>query len=251
MKRPIPGILDPAELDAVRTTFGVTDIQVRRDHLISHALAAIASVGVDEVVFFGGTALCRTHLRGHRLSEDIDLVALTNRSGVAMRIGDSMTRQLRRSVGSPTFSPPLSQTRDAEPSAMEVAGLRVQIQLLDQIGYPRWPTEVVPVMQRYSDAPPAALRVLTPAAFAAAKLAAWHDRRAARDLYDLWALATHGMIDSEARTLFTRFGPATDPAAVSFYDHPTEAEWQASLRPQCQPQVTARDAALVVANAWQ
>ncbi len=81
MTRSVPGILDPGELEAVRAEFGVADIQVRRDHLISHALAAIASIDAAEIEFFGGTALCRTHLPHHRLSEDIDLVALTRPSG--------------------------------------------------------------------------------------------------------------------------------------------------------------------------
>ena len=251
MSRQTPGVLDPAELYAIRATFGVAEIQVRRDHLISHTLAAISTVSTDEVVFFGGTALCRTHLPDHRLSEDIDLVALTDRSTIARRMTEAITRQLRRSLGSATFSPPLHQTRDAEPSVLAVAGLRVQVQLLAHVGYPPWPTEVAPIVQRYSDAPPAALRVLTPSAFAASKLAAWHDRHASRDLYDMWAMAVRGLIDEEARDLFARFGPMTDPAAVSFADNPTEKEWLAALRPQCTPAVAALDAARLVAQAWR
>ncbi len=143
MTGPVPGILDPGELEAVRAEFGVADIQVRREHLISHALAAIASIDAAEIEFFGGTALCRTHLPHHRLSEDIDLVALTDRRATAARIESAMTRALRRSFGSPTFIPPLSHSRHAEPSVLQVAGLRVQIQLLDHIGYPpgrvKWP----------------------------------------------------------------------------------------------------------------
>ena len=42
------------------------------------------------------------------------------------------------------------------------------MQLLGGEGY-LWPTEVVEIEQRYSDAPPARLRVLTADAFAAAK----------------------------------------------------------------------------------
>lgn len=105
MIRQAPGILDPAELGAIRANFGVAEIQVRRDHLISHTLAAIASTSTEEIIFFGGTALCRTHLPDHRLSEDIDLVALTDRSAIARRMTEAITRQLRRSLGSATFNP--------------------------------------------------------------------------------------------------------------------------------------------------
>lgn len=64
---PIPGVLDPEEQLAVEGRFGVAAEQVVRDHVISHALAAIARIGTDDVVFFGGTALSRTHLAEVRL----------------------------------------------------------------------------------------------------------------------------------------------------------------------------------------
>ena len=61
--------------------------QVRRDHLISHLLGAIAAgVPTNDLVFFGGTALSRSYLTDARLSEDIDLIALAPRSDVAARI---------------------------------------------------------------------------------------------------------------------------------------------------------------------
>lgn len=65
------------EWAGVAERFSVDMEQVRRDHLISHLLGAIAAgVPTDEVVFFGGTALSRTYLTDARLSEDIDLIAL-------------------------------------------------------------------------------------------------------------------------------------------------------------------------------
>lgn len=77
----VPGVLSDAELRDVSRRFGVAESQVRRDHVISHVLAAIADEVSDDVVFFGGTALCRTHLPDLRLSEDIDLIAVRDRSG--------------------------------------------------------------------------------------------------------------------------------------------------------------------------
>lgn len=133
---------------------------------------------------------------------------------------------------------------------MTVASLRVQIQLLGATGYPRWPTQVMDIEQRYSDVSPARLRVLIASAFAAAKLAAWSDRAAPRDLYDMWALATGGLIDDEAAALFSQHGPFTGPHDVSFARIPTAQEWETALAHQCIPLVSAQEAAAVVASAW-
>ncbi|SDK20306.1 hypothetical protein SAMN04487820_105216 [Actinopolyspora mzabensis] len=53
-------MLDPQEEAAVAEQFGVARAQVRRDHLISHLLAAISDRLADEVLFFGGVAFFRT-----------------------------------------------------------------------------------------------------------------------------------------------------------------------------------------------
>jgi predicted nucleotidyltransferase component of viral defense system len=62
-------MLDPQERAAFAERFGVADEQVDRDHLISHVLALLAAHLPGEVVFFGGTALARSHLPDGRLSE--------------------------------------------------------------------------------------------------------------------------------------------------------------------------------------
>jgi len=63
------------DLERTRRVFGVAESQVIRDHLISHLLAAISASDLSAaLVFFGGTALCRSFLPEHRLSEDIDLL---------------------------------------------------------------------------------------------------------------------------------------------------------------------------------
>lgn len=74
------GILDPQERLAVEHHFGVSTRQVVRDHVISHALTAIAAAAQDEVDFFGGTALSRTMLPTLRLSEHAAFVV---RSAIA------------------------------------------------------------------------------------------------------------------------------------------------------------------------
>jgi hypothetical protein len=53
--------------------FGVPAGQIERDHLVSYVLARLPEMALD-ATFFGGSALCRTHLPGWRLSEDIDLL---------------------------------------------------------------------------------------------------------------------------------------------------------------------------------
>ena len=51
------------EWAAVAERFGVDMEQVRRDHLISHLLGAIAEgVPTNDLAFFGGTALSRSYL---------------------------------------------------------------------------------------------------------------------------------------------------------------------------------------------
>ncbi|MDL9980998.1 nucleotidyl transferase AbiEii/AbiGii toxin family protein [Microbacterium candidum] len=243
---PVPGVLDPDEQIAVEQLFGVAAEQVIRDHVISHALAAIASVGTDDVVFFGGTALARTHLVDVRLSEDIDLIARSDRAELGDRIEAAIIDRFRRTFGAVIFTPRIREARHPDPSVMQVGATRVQIQLLASNGYPDWPTEIVDIEQRYSDAPPAKLRVLTPSAFVASKLSSWHDRAAPRDLYDLWALAQAGKIDAAAEKVFGRYGPYTSASKISFTRLPTDAEWQDSLGHQCIPAVTATEAATAV-----
>lgn len=241
------------EWAAVAERFGVDMEQVRRDHLISHLLGAIAAgVPSDDVVFFGGTALSRTYLTDARLSEDIDLIALAPRTDVAAQIEVAVRRGLARSHGRPTWRPPLSATSGSQPATVGVEGTAsVQVQLLSGKGY-LWPTEVRDIDQRYSDAPPARLRTLTAAGFAAAKLSAWMDRHAPRDLYDLWALAERGLIDADALDVFTRCGPqGRPPASWVFTSLPDETSWRRALGHQTRLRVTATGALDAVREAWR
>lgn len=64
--------LDDGEARAVADRFGVAIEQVRRDHLISHILAALSAFHREQVIFFGGTALARTYLPTGRLSDRMD-----------------------------------------------------------------------------------------------------------------------------------------------------------------------------------
>jgi len=113
------------EWAAVAERFGVDMEQVRRDHLISHLLGAIAAgVPADDVVFFGGTALSRTYLTDARLSEDIDLIAVVSRTDVAAQIEAAVRRGLARSHGRPTWRPALSATSGSQPATVASKGPR-------------------------------------------------------------------------------------------------------------------------------
>ncbi|MER3386053.1 MAG: nucleotidyl transferase AbiEii/AbiGii toxin family protein [Microcella pacifica] len=251
MSTPQPGVLAETELRAVAKKFGVADEQVRRDHLISHVLASIQFV--PGVVFYGGTALTRTVLPDLRLSEDVDLLVSRSRREVARELSDAIDDGLARSFGEVNWVPALDATHDAQPATLEVLGrMSVQVQIVDQIGRAVWPTERRAIDQRYSDAPPAELESLTNAGFAAAKISAWLERRECRDLFDLWALASAGLLDSGAKhlvrrsTIWSRF-----PQNVVWPTQPDESTWQSRLSHQTRLRVAAADAYAVVRSTLE
>jgi predicted nucleotidyltransferase component of viral defense system len=200
-------VLDPAELVRTAAEFGVTEDQVRRDHLISHILHALATIDLP-IVFFGGTALARTWLsdpaHGGRLSEDIDLYT-AKRTEVAQTLSADLPRLLRREFPGATWDPSPVEVRAVDPASLTVPdGVRVRVQVLDT-GQHRelanWPTEIKSLHMRYSDIGNGALRVPTLISFAAMKTVAWMDRAAARDLYDLAALGRIGALTPEVADL--------------------------------------------------
>lgn len=71
------------------SAFGVAEAQVRHDHVVSHILATLSRHRRDELIFFGGIALSRTYLLDEGLSEDIDLIAMVGRNGLADKAGRS------------------------------------------------------------------------------------------------------------------------------------------------------------------
>jgi hypothetical protein len=93
--------------------------------------------------------------------------------------------------------------------------------------------------------------VPTRAAFVASKTAAWHDRRASRDLWDLWALTKLGAIDRDAAELFGRYGPTNrPPGAYLFQVAPNETDWHSQLAGQTRLTITAAAVLHEVRSAW-
>ncbi|MGW4847949.1 nucleotidyl transferase AbiEii/AbiGii toxin family protein [Nocardia brasiliensis] len=245
--------MSSSERDSVAKQFGVAPEQVERDHLISHLLAAISRGFGDRVHFIGGTALARTHLVSGRLSEDIDLVALGNRRVLAAELDAALPRSVARSYGRLEWAPPLSDVPDAGAALLRSAsGVFVKVQLLSASGRGVWPTELRGLEQRYSDVPPAELFVPTLPAFAAGKTSTWHDRRASRDLWDLWALSEIGAIDGAAGALYRRYGPTNRlPNRQLFDDAPDEDDWNAQLAGQTRLVISAQTARIAVRDAWE
>lgn len=234
--------LSPIDLAREAERFGVSDEQVRRDHAISHVLATISDHHVEEVIFFGGTALSRTHLLHARLSEDIDLLALAPRRALASRLTRNIESSLLRTHGRVSWNPDFALNDDVYPAILETAdGIAIRIQLLDGKGYSKWPVELRQIEQRYRDVGPASLRVPTISSFAGWKADAWSARQAPRDLFDLWALAERGAINADAVAAFVKHGHT---------GRPTDIEWEAALGGQTRLDVGPAEALEVVRRAW-
>lgn len=190
------------EIEAAATRYGAPESQIVRDHLISHVLAALA--GSHGVVFFGGTALCRTWLPGLRLSEDIDLLIASFADADTIR--ESVSKSLRREfpdlVWTAADSPDDVQTWSLATTAIEV---KVEFVLWRHGWQDAVPHGSHAVQLRYSDVPATIdMAVPTGTGFAAMKIIAWMDRAAPRDLYDLAALAEAGHLDQEALAVVSR-----------------------------------------------
>jgi hypothetical protein len=239
------------ELASWTATFRVADEQVRRDHLISHVLAALARLDDGGVVFYGGTALARTHLTRYRLSEDIDLLVWPRREW-ASRIETELPRALRRQFGAVRWDP--GPTLLAEPgSARLVAGplsLRVQLITLDAERR-RWPTERRDLEMRYSDCPRVQLHVPTLAAFSAMKTVSWAERHAPRDLADLAGLAGLAAFDSAGAALVHDM-TGWRPASWVFAEIPDETRrtWDTELGHQMAQPPDPDDCLAAVRSAW-
>lgn len=242
-------ILD--ERDAVVAQFGVSPEQVERDHLISHLLAAIADRFADRVHFIGAP---RSRV-------------LTSRAVVSARtsilllwvIGTSWPSNstLHSNVLSRGHTVVCPGSRRSPPS--EIPRRRISV-----------PAAVC--RSRSSCCPPATGRcgrqnlggwssatatrhrrhwLCHVAAFAAGKTATWHDRRAPRDLWDLWALAAIGAIDVAAADLFRRHGPTNNPPGpYLFRTPPSESAWSSQLAAQTRLNISAASALATVRNAW-
>jgi predicted nucleotidyltransferase component of viral defense system len=238
-------MINRAELARWAAVFEVTTEQVRRDHLISHVLAAVADDAEAETVFYGGTALCRSFLDNTRLSEDVDLLHPRPPERIAA-LANVVPRALRREfpdlewstdTGSGTRATARISARGLTPIRLDIRGLGAD--------HRAWKFVPTNISLRYTDLPEvAALECPTLATFAAMKLLAWYDRHAPRDLFDLAGLADLGALTEEAVELL-RAAVGYGFLEVEFRTLPgaTLAAWDAELGAQVGELPTAQSCA--------
>lgn len=197
-------MLDSVEEERVREAFNSTEAQVRRDHAISHVLAALQKIESD-MVFFGGTALSRTFLSEGRLSEDIDLYS-SDRKALCHELSE-LPDLIEEEFPQAYWDVLPSQTADPRSSLLVCdTSIQIKIQVIDSHsrGWKSIPTNQVLIHQRYSDVPKTQLIVPTFDGFVAMKALAWFDRGTPRDLFDLEGLARSKGVSSDARELIMR-----------------------------------------------
>lgn len=221
---------------------GVPQRQIERDHLVSHLLFALG----DEhgVVFFGGTALNRTHLPGRRLSEDIDLYRLdqsaTPETMVAELLSDTK-KEYPNLISRP------SHRADVTTFLLIKEELAVKVQIVGiRYEYQRVPTAITPVDLFYDDLPPSVqLLVPTRAALTGMKLVAFAERKVPRDLFDLRGLAEVGAIDLEAVDVCRNLRSSA-PQRHEYQTGPSNDEWHAELDHQVKDSGDPEESLIVV-----
>lgn len=218
--------------------FGVADAQVRLDHLLSHLLLGVARAGAEDIVFFGGTALSRTHLvhpPWMRMSEDLDMLVVGDHATVAERLERRLPRLVHREYPDAVWTVAPTQIRAPAPAQITGGGANVSVQLLPGAGawaaWQRVPVERRDIDLRYDDTPGTVeLTVPTLEGFAAMKLSAWEDRTAERDLFDLAGLATLGAFNDRTADIFVQLC-ARPPEPRNYRRLPatTRARWKDQL----------------------
>ena len=194
-------MLDFNEAAEVQKIFVSTPMQVRRDHAISHVIAALQDMH-SEMIFFGGTALARTYLTQGRLSEDIDLYS-SNRHSLCREI-DELPEMIEQEFPRATWDRLPSQTSDFQNALLNCdTSIQIKVQVVDSQtrGWSKVPTTMTNIHQRFSDVSETKLFTPTFDGFVAMKALAWFDRRSARDLFDLEGLSHKGEVTQGAREL--------------------------------------------------
>ncbi len=227
-------MIDQHEITSWAERFGVAHEQVVRDHLVSHLIAVIGASD-DPPRFFGGTALCRTHLDGSRLSEDIDLLARDPGERFAdlrVHVQAALRREFPRSSWSP--DEPEGDGWRAYFQAADVPPVKVYVGR-DGVDTRAWEFVETGVALRYTDLPGSArFQCPTLSTFAAMKLVAWYDRHAPRDLYDLAGLAAIGALDiaNVERLVRAKVGHGLIRSELTRLPRTVEDSWRTELGAQ-------------------
>ena len=222
-------MIDPRELRTWAAKTGTTEAQIQKDHLVSHLLHGLQNR--EGFVFFGGTALNRTHVQGRRLSEDIDLYRThgspADPDDLTVWLGSATRREFPGLRIEPTGA-----RGDVLDFVARADDLTVRIQIVGpRQDRSRLAVAASPVELRYSDLPPTVeIVVPTLGSFTVMKLAAYEDRFAPRDLFDLGSLDDMGAIDAAALDLLRRFrGTGPIRWAYEAARCPSIEEWMVEL----------------------
>ncbi|MEN8235587.1 MAG: nucleotidyl transferase AbiEii/AbiGii toxin family protein [Actinomycetota bacterium] len=243
-------MLGQQELSLWAARYGVAPDQIRKDHLISHLLVGVAhSTVARRAIFFGGTALARTHLGDRRISEDIDLWAEPAQEVYSV-LADELPRHVRREY------PGLRIERDSPAMGTAIArdGTQVRLQV---VAYGAEHHRCVQLERRnidlrYTDLrQEAELTVPGRSSFVAMKHLAWADRRAPRDLVDLTAFAGIGALDGEADAIVNCLrGFGVNARDVDRLPQRTRRAWIADLAHQMGRPPDPDHALSAVQEAW-
>ena len=245
-------MIDDAEATGWAQRFGVDVTQVRRDHLVSHILNALPTIdGLPAMAFIGGTSLCRTHLDGLRVSEDVDLLTSDVEEGADV-LTRALGRQLRREYPDVAVSPPTRVPRGCRVQLTASDTPPVEVQLIRrQAEDDSLVLELTPAALRYERLPESVhLPVPTIETFVAMKYAAFRDRQEPRDLFDLAHLAEAGAFVHGAADIVAELTGAP-PMATELRRLPshTVATWSPQLNHQTRLRMTPEDARRIVEMA--
>ncbi len=222
-------MIDGEEVRSFARNWGVSRSQVFRDHLISHLLHALE--GTPGVVFFGGTALSRSHLEGRRLSEDVDLYLDPTSPADRGELVATLQQGTRRDFPGLRVEQ-VARLSDVTTYDVSYGDVSVKLQIVAARPEHRaYPVAETAVVLHYSDlAPTAQLTVPTIPAFGAMKLGAYEDRHAARDLFDLAGLVAIDGVTLESLVILRRVrGVGAIKHQYEDGFRPTDGEWQAEL----------------------
>lgn len=178
-------MIDELEIERRAERLGLLPVQVAKDYLLNHLLAAIADASTA-LVFRGGTALARAYWPDFRLSEDLDFISTASGSDIAAAIGSGVTTAAART--GTDLTPNIPPIREGwNQCEVRWDGRSIQVDVNRGEG-PRLPVEIRTLDLPYSDLARDArtLEVVALEEILANKWYMLDDRREPRDLFDLW-----------------------------------------------------------------
>lgn len=218
-------MITPVEAARRAEQLGVAVDRIHKDHVVSHVIAALEG---EPVRFFGGTALARSVLEGHRLSEDIDFMAADFDDGIEHRLRVALARP----VGIVDVRTGLRRSwmRESTVGASRIDPVRVQFVRFETRDE-AWgwaPREI----RLFYSCLPHHVTLITPTleGFVAMKFGAFLDRRAPRDLFDLAELATRGAVTRHALAICrSMLGAEPHPSDFRNVRRSTAEAWEVEL----------------------